>query len=57
MQGRLHVTIDDIEAVAPPVLRHRIIANFNANAEGVTAEQIIEKMMTLLPRGKGERLL
>lgn len=57
MLGRLHVTIEDVEAVAPPVLRHRIIPNFNAEAEGITVEQIIEKIITLIPRGKGERLL
>jgi MoxR-like ATPase len=57
MHGRLHATIEDIEAVAAPVLRHRIIPNFNADAEGVTVEQIIEKVLTLVPRGDGERLL
>jgi len=57
MRGRLYVTIEDVEAVAPPVLRHRIIPNFNAEAEGITVEQIIEKIITLIPRGKGERLL
>ena len=57
MQGRLFVTIEDIEAVAAPVLRHRVIANFTAEAEGITVEQIIEKILTLIPRGKGERLL
>jgi len=57
MQGRLFVTIEDVEAVAPPVLRHRIVPNFNAEAEGITVEQIIEKVLTLVPRGKGERLL
>ncbi len=57
MQGRLHVTIEDVEAVAPPVLRHRIIPNFNAEAEGITVEQIIGKVMSLIPRGPGDRLL
>jgi MoxR-like ATPase len=57
MKGRLYVTIEDVEAVAAPVLRHRIIPNFNAEAEGITVEQIIEKIVTLIPRGKGERLL
>jgi MoxR-like ATPase len=57
MRGRLFVTIEDIEAVAAPALRHRIIPNFNAEAEGITVEQIIEKVLTLVPRGKGERLL
>jgi MoxR-like ATPase len=57
MHGRLHVTIEDVEAVAQPVLRHRIIPNFNAEAEGISVEQIIEKVLTLVPRGKGVRLL
>ncbi len=57
MRGRLYVTVEDIESVAAPVLRHRIIPNFNAEAEGITVEQIVEKIITLIPRGKGERLL
>ena len=57
MHGRLHVTVEDVEAVAAPVLRHRIIPNFNAEAEGITVEQIVEKIVTMIPRGKGERLL
>jgi MoxR-like ATPase len=58
MLGRLHVMIEDIEAAAPAVLRHRLVPNFNAEAEGVTVEQIIEKVLTLVPRGgAGERLL
>ena len=57
MRGRLHVTIEDIEAAAAPVLRHRLVPNFNAEAEGISVEQIVEKILTLIPRGKGERLL
>ncbi len=57
MQGRMYVTLEDIEAAAPAVLRHRLVANFNAEAEGITIEQIVEKIMTLVPRGQGERLL
>ena len=57
MHGRLYVTTEDIEVVAPPVLRHRIIPNFNAEAEGISTEQIIQKILSLIPRSKGERLL
>jgi MoxR-like ATPase len=57
MNGRLHVMTQDIEAVAAAVLRHRLVPNFNAEAEGVTVEQIIEKILTLVPRGGGEKLL
>jgi MoxR-like ATPase len=44
MLGRLHVTLEDIAAVASPVLRHRIVPNFNAEAEGIVVEQIIDKL-------------
>jgi MoxR-like ATPase len=57
MRGRLFVTLEDVEAVAAAVLRHRLVPNFNAEAEGISVEQIIEKVLTLIPRGKGERLL
>ncbi len=57
MRGRLFVTLEDVEAVAPAVLRHRLVPNFNAEAEGITVEQIVDKVLTLIPRGKGERLL
>jgi MoxR-like ATPase len=58
MLGRLHVMIEDIEAAAPAVLRHRLVPNFNAEAEGVTVEQIVDKIMTLVPRdGGAEKLL
>jgi len=57
IHGRLHVKLEDIEAVAAPVLRHRLIPTFNADAEGITVGQIIEKVVALVPRGKGERLL
>jgi MoxR-like ATPase len=57
MHGRLHVIVEDVEAVAAPALRHRLIPNFNAEAEGITVEQIIDKILTLIPRDKKDRLL
>ena len=60
MLGRMHVMLEDIEAAAAPVLRHRLVPNFNAEAEGVTVEQIIDKILSLVPQGAGgggERLL
>src|SRR5688500_9304675 len=45
MQGRLHVTTEDIQAAAAPVLRHRLVPSFSAEAEGVTVEQIIDKVL------------
>ena len=43
MNGRLHISIEDVEAVAPAVLRHRIILNFDAHAEGQTPETILSR--------------
>ncbi len=45
MKARLHVSIEDIDAVAPAVLRHRIILNFDAHAEGQTPETILTKII------------
>ena len=45
LHGRYYVSHDDIRAVALPVLRHRIKTNFNADAEGVAADQIIQRLI------------
>ena len=50
LRGRYHVTVDDIEALAHPVLRHRIVPTFNAEAEGITVNHIIDKLMQDVPR-------
>ena len=44
-QGRAHVTGDDIRALAAPVLRHRLLLNYRAEAEGVTVEQVISRLL------------
>lgn len=45
MEGRLNVSFEDIKALAYPVLRHRIILNFDAITEGLTEESIIDKIL------------
>jgi MoxR-like ATPase len=49
LHGRFAVTADDIRAMAFPVLRHRIFTNFNADAEGVEVEHVIEKILETVP--------
>ncbi|MDX1965285.1 MAG: MoxR family ATPase [Pirellulales bacterium] len=49
MEGRFSVAIDDIRKVATPVLRHRISTNFQAQAEGINNEQIIERLIKEIP--------
>jgi len=49
LHGRYHVSTDDVQAVAKPVLRHRIVTNFNADAEGVTTDRIVERLLEIIP--------
>jgi MoxR-like ATPase len=52
LAGRTYVSGDDIRAVAYPVLRHRIICNFAAEAEGVTSDKIIDQLIESIPRSE-----
>jgi MoxR-like ATPase len=45
LHGRPAVSIEDVRAVAPPVLRHRLLVNFQAEAEGVDAESIVSRLL------------
>jgi MoxR-like ATPase len=54
LHGRYYVSCDDIRAVAAPVLRHRIITNFNAEAEGVKPDDIVRRLADTIPRDPAE---
>jgi MoxR-like ATPase len=49
LHGRLHVTTDDIKEVAYPVLRHRLVTTFNADAEGITTDTIVSRLIQAVP--------
>ena len=49
LQGRDFVSHDDIRAVALPVLRHRLKTNFNAEAEGITPDEIVRRLIQSVP--------
>ncbi len=49
LRGRYHVAVEDIQAVARPVLRHRIIPNFAAQSEGLTTDDIIDRLLEAIP--------
>ena len=49
LHGKFSVSAEDIRAMAFPVLRHRLFTNFNADAEGVDVEQVIEKLLATVP--------
>ena len=45
LRGRFNVSCEDVRQIAPAVLRHRIFTNFNADAEGIDADSIVEKLL------------
>jgi MoxR-like ATPase len=52
LHGRTYLSGDDLRAVAAPVLRHRVITNYNAEADGVTADDIVRKLLAAVPKEK-----
>ncbi|PHX97372.1 MAG: AAA family ATPase [Gemmatimonadetes bacterium] len=56
MQGRYHVSFEDVRALAGPVMRHRVLMNFHAESEKVTSDQIIAQLLEAVPvPGSGMR--
>lgn len=49
LAGRSHATVDDIRALVHPTLRHRILVGYRAEAEGVTVEQVINRLLEHVP--------
>ncbi|MCS7025726.1 MAG: MoxR family ATPase [Bryobacteraceae bacterium] len=52
MRGRMQLSIDDIRSIAPSVLRHRIILNFDAHADGQTPDSVLEKVIDSVTAAK-----
>ena len=50
LRGRYYVSTEDIRQVALPVLRHRIVTNFNAEAEGMKSDTLVKKLIDFIPR-------
>lgn len=51
LSGRSHVGYEDVDAVAPPVMRHRILLNYRAEAEGITVDHIISRLLQSVAKG------
>jgi MoxR-like ATPase len=57
LDGRSHASSDDVRAVAHPVLRHRVITNFNAESSGTTSDHVIDRLLQdLPPRHSGDEI-
>jgi MoxR-like ATPase len=53
LAGRAHVTLDDLASLALPVLRHRILLNYRAEAEGIRVDEVIRRLVELARSGPG----
>jgi MoxR-like ATPase len=56
LRGRLYVATEDVRAVAHPVLRHRIVTTYGAEAEGYTADRLIDELLKTVPSTGSEAL-
>jgi MoxR-like ATPase len=54
LNGRTHVSTDDVAALAAPVLRHRIVTTFSAESEGVTPDRVVERVIEETPSQEGD---
>ena len=54
LNGRTYVSTEDIQALAAPVLRHRIVVSFAAESEGITSDKIVEQLIRSTPSKEGE---
>ena len=54
LHGRFNVSCDDVRAIAKPVLRHRLFTNFNADAEGINTDKVVDMLIAAVPEPKAE---
>jgi len=54
LHGRMHVSTEDVQKVAYPILRHRCITNYAAEAEGYTSDRLIDDLLSHIPEGESE---
>jgi len=54
LQGRTHVSVGDIQALAAPVLRHRIVVNFAAESEGTSPDDVVARLIEITPEREDE---
>jgi MoxR-like ATPase len=53
LEGRFAAAIDDVKSAALPALRHRVLLNFEGEAEGIKTDQVIQEIIAKLPESKG----
>ena len=56
LQGRHHVAVEDVRSVAHSVLRHRVLTNFHAEADGVRSDDLIDMLLAETPSDRSEAM-
>ena len=54
LHGRFNVSCEDVRAIAKPVLRHRLVLSFTAESEGVTPDDLVERIVAITPTREDE---
>jgi len=54
LHGRTHVSTEDIQALAKPVLRHRLVVNFSAESEGIGPDDVVDRVLEITPTKESE---
>ncbi|MCA9192016.1 MAG: MoxR family ATPase [Planctomycetales bacterium] len=54
LNGRTHVTVEDVQALCPPVLRHRMVVTFAAESDGITTDKVIDRLIEETPTTEDE---
>jgi MoxR-like ATPase len=52
LQGRQHVSVEDVAAVAFPILRHRLVPNFTAQSEGITSDEVVKRVLAAVAKNR-----
>jgi MoxR-like ATPase len=52
LEGRYNVSCEDVQKLAPPILRHRILLNFHAESDGITSDEIVRRLIEAVPTPK-----
>ena len=56
LHGRYHATTEDVREMAPPILRHRIVPTFNADAAGISTDQIVQRLLAEVQPSAPDRI-
>jgi MoxR-like ATPase len=52
LEGRYNVSVEDIQRLAAPIMRHRLLMNFHAESDGVTSDEIVRRLIAAVPTPK-----